>query len=386
MQLCDDVSMYPPGRGQRPVLSPPGSADTGQESPSAEPLGTYTKTCNPPLDRWGLLTAVQEVLPRSHRVNNCFRKRVSSDGSVDIVKGVDDRYHYKGLQTCGSVWVCPICSARVSRKRQQELKAALDSARSQGLRVFMLTLTAPHTIADDIGPLLAKLTTARRLLRNRKVWKRLASSWGLAGSVRDLEVMHGANGWHVHFHELLFVTGDVPDSDYAEVLEAWQAACITAKLDAPNSHGVDIRDGSAADRYVAKWGFAEEITLSHSKTGQTATSYTPWGLLARAAYGEKYARDLFRAYALAINGKRQLVWSDGLRDLLGLGVELTDEELSKEEVCGVTVARMSDLGWHVVVNNDARGDLLAAFNEGGMKGGVLFLLALGIDIGLSIGT
>ena len=45
-------------------------------------------------------------------------------------------------------------------------------------------------------------------------------------------------------------------------------------------------------------------------------------------YPPERAGKLFQVYAKAFHGRRQLYWSNGLRDLLGLSRELTDEELA----------------------------------------------------------
>ena len=33
-------------------------------------------------------------------------------------------------------------------------------------------------------------------------------------------------------------------------------------------HGLDIQDGSHADKYVAKWGLPEEMSKGHMKKGK----------------------------------------------------------------------------------------------------------------------
>ena len=67
---------------------------------------------------------------------------------------------YGGLQTCGSVWVCPVCGAKVVERRRGEIQQAMAQHRACGGEVHLLTLTAPHTRFDVLEELQAKLGKA----------------------------------------------------------------------------------------------------------------------------------------------------------------------------------------------------------------------------------
>ena len=61
--------------------------------------------------KYSLQNEAVKLLP-TERVRFCLRHR------IDGLKGVEVRYnenrekaHYSNVQRCGSVWVCPICSA-----------------------------------------------------------------------------------------------------------------------------------------------------------------------------------------------------------------------------------------------------------------------------------
>ena len=46
-----------------------------------------------------------------------------------------------------------------------------------------------------------------------------------------------------------------------ELAFQWQDACIKAGAKAPDLiHGVDVRNGTYAAKYVSKWGLEEEVT------------------------------------------------------------------------------------------------------------------------------
>ena len=51
--------------------------------------------------------------------------------------------HYSGLQTCGSVWSCPICAAKITERRRLEVQDAINQHRQAGGEVQLLTLTTP---------------------------------------------------------------------------------------------------------------------------------------------------------------------------------------------------------------------------------------------------
>ena len=81
-------------------------------------------------------------------------------------------------------------------------------------------------------------------------------------------------------------------------------------------HGLDLRDGTYAEKYVSKWGIEQEMTKGHIKQGRNG-SYTPFDLLqysiADATINNRTAKSLYQEYGIATKGARQLVWSRGLK-------------------------------------------------------------------------
>jgi hypothetical protein len=145
-------------------------------------------------------------------------------------------------------------------------------------------------------------------------------------------------------------------------------------LDAPSRrHGVKLDDGAEAAAYVAKmgledarsWGMDSEITKGHIKRAKDGE--TPFDLLRSvlADPGDRQGRALFREYAQAFRGKRQLVWSRGLRDLLGLDADATDEELSAaQDGDAELLGTLTTDEWRIVLRCDARGELLEVARHG----------------------
>ena len=127
-------------------------------------------------------------------------------------------------------------------------------------------------------------------------------------------------------------------------------SCIKAGLRSPSmKHGLDIQDGSQADRYVAKWGLPEEMSKGHMKKGKNG-GYTPFDLLElsiedKPLYGGKLPSKLFQEYAIVMKGQRQLVWGRGLKKLLRID-EKTDEEHAEEtEKNAIELTSVADYGF-----------------------------------------
>lgn len=103
------------------------------------------------------------------------------------------------------------------------------------------------------------------------------------------------------------------------------------------------------------------MTKGHVKRGKQG-GMTPFDFL-RAVLADdpdaaKY-RGLFRAYAEAFHGQRQLYWSNGLRKLLELGKEATDEEVMAEQTEQATMlADLSVDQWRAIVHARAQAAVL----------------------------
>lgn len=236
------------------------------------------------------------------------------------------RAGFSGLKSCNSVWCCPICSARISAKRREEMNALLSGARSAGLAVAMVTLTARHGRKTALVPFLDGLKKAWDRMRQRREWRVLP----VVGTVTALEVTHGANGWHGHMHVLVVL--DAPEPKALEALEAgrsgWLVSLASQGLDG-NRAAWQVQAATAAGSYVAKWGAAEELAVGRAKQGREG-GRTPWQLLVDARDGDVQASALWSEFARAFRGRRQLVWSRGLKARFGID-EVKDEDAPEVE-------------------------------------------------------
>ncbi len=271
------------------------------------------------LSKWFLQRYAARLLPRE-RVSTCTRFIKRDRACVDVFTD-GQRAWFKGLQVCGSVWICPVCAVRVSERRREELQQAIDQALGQGYGVQLLTLTFSHGVSDRLHETLPCFGAALRRLKSGKAWQGLKRRYGFLGAVRALEVTYGHNGWHPHSHELLFTGRPLTKLEQAMLRNAiyvlWRRAVTASGLPAPNrEHGVDVRGATDAAGYVGKWGFASELVRPQAKRGKRK-GRSPWGLLVDYALGDERAGRLFREYAKAFKGRNQLFWSKGLRESLG---------------------------------------------------------------------
>lgn len=319
--------------------------------------------------RWALQAAAREIL-QDHPVCYCMRRVKPNKEYVQVLHSPKhDSYHYANLMTCRNVWVCPICNRKITERRRVELVQGVNNWRAKGGGVLLLTLTVPHYAQQRLAPVLGGISHARKLMLNRKPWKKMKTTLGIVGDVCALEVTHGANGWHPHFHVLVFTrlpfTSSSLPSIEVMILDQWKKACITAGLPEPNRHGVSVEDGSKAAAYATKWGLEHEMTKGHIKRGREGGKTVSDMLQDFLDTKSPVAASLFKEFAEAFKGKKQLHWSVGLRDLVGLNEEATDEELAdKQEEDAALFAEIPLELWRVVLVRDRRAQLLEICRQG----------------------
>lgn len=338
------------------------------------PLGKDRGICVQPTptksaQKWQLQDHARKLLPTKKGLQRCCTTRQKGGGGVKIWRyahGVG----FGGLMQCGSVWICPVCAGKVAKGRAKELQRGIDYAIETGHGCMMVTLTFSHGRADVLADSLGGLSLALRKLKGGRDYKTLMRDFGIIGEVRALEVTHGnANGWHPHTHSITFSRTKLSAQQRFEfecrLFVLWRAACGKAGVGAPEfGPGVHVRTAKDAADYVAKWGFATEVTHAHIKTAK-AGGRTPWQLLADSMAGDKRATWLFREFAEGFHGKRQLYYSPGLRQKLGLLDELTDQQLlDLEQEERVLVCEIDNDEWSMVLRYRMRAALLAAADVG----------------------
>jgi len=263
-----------------------------------------------------------------HKVAFCMH---TATGDIKVKFSKEkQRAFYSGLMTCGSVWDCPICSAKISAQRSVEISQGVNEWISRGGSVCMVTYTIRHNKSDRIQDVAKVLTDGIRFVHSGAPWQRTKNKYAIKGSITATEVLYNlVNGWHVHKHQLLFLDKQEINTQklqgwlyerYEQFLEGqgWESAeGIGVVVSDP------VKDPGQLSEYISKWGIESEMTAIDKKESQ---GLTPFELLDDPELHLAYVE-----YSRAMYGKRRLVWSRGLRAFLGLAEEKPDEVVAMEE-------------------------------------------------------
>lgn len=417
----DGVPPSAHGGGTAPAASgvtPPGTSplvkignfaaigsQSGLEADSTPETQADTETLNIRLaraERWALKGVAEKALRGTDlgkRLHRCNRYRLGAEVELwhDPLK---NSASFRQVETCHSVWACPVCSAKVSERRRQELVQGVKNHRAAGGAVLFWTLTFPHTKADDLVVMLDRFLKAIRWLTSHRTYKtEIRPQFGIIGYVRALEVTHGArNGWHPHAHSLIFLERELTAEQfgwlYSKLHSLWAKACERMGLDAPRlGVGSHLKAATASTEevvaeYVSKWHVqpskvphwtaTHELTKATSKRGREG-GRSPWDLLRSDLVEDAPASlALFREYAEAFRGKAQLRWTPGLRGKLGLGVEMTDEELAEtaSEDDNDLLCAFDWRTWRRIAWAGAQGAILDAGGSGDLDAVLVVLASL----------
>lgn len=328
------------------------------------------------------------------RVRKCGRTRHDAQG-VALRRTAGGVVGFSGVCTCGSVWVCPVCNAKIMARRALEIGGAVAAWQARGGQCAFVTLTMRHRQGQALGMLWNSLSAAWGAATSGKQWVKDRRRFGLAGWLRVVEVSQGANGWHVHVHAVLFLGGSSTSLDvlalHARLFGRWSRSLERRGLGAPLAIGQDAHLVTGpADEHLARY-FTKSVDGSH-RLGLELTQTQSKGT--RSAFGTASTWALLDAvqelgdvgpwheWEHASKGRRQLTWSQGLRELLGLRQERSDEEVAAEEVG----SRDDDLvlitaaGWRALclVPGDL-GELLDVAQAGGLSAAREYLDARAIE-------
>lgn len=324
------------------------------------------------------------------RLRNCGR--VSHTGVGGAVLRVSDgsdgrRAGLAGLQSCGSVWACPVCARRICAERSADLRRVLEAVAAADGSAMLVTFTMRHHAAQRLTALWEALSAAWGAVTSGRAWTSEQERYGVLGWVRTVEATHGAAGWHLHVHALVVFDGpvslDLASEMAGRMFGRWQRALTRHGLDAVQDRGgLDVRKvamtGDSLDRvseYLAK--ITSEITSPSTKDGRFGNR-APFAIL-RDALGTGLAEDveLWWSWEQASHGRRQLTWSRGLREWAGLHAEKTDDEVVAEDQHGADVLVIPAESWPRVRAEVA--DLLDAVEVGGMDAAITWMDSRGLS-------
>lgn len=281
------------------------------------------------------------------RLKKCGHTPVSGGGvavrATQTAEGV--RAGYAGLATCGSVWACPVCSAKISAQRSEEIGQVLNRAQRRGYSLALVTLTVRHHKGQGLREVWDAVASGWKAVTTGSGWLADQKKYGIKGWVKAVEVTHGANGWHVHVHTALIFKAqkDVSFDVQAKALglrlfSRWQTGLgkvgFTASRKGFDAQAVGTaKDAEKLAHYLAKGaGMAKEATLGQFKEAKNGNR-TPFQILQSLLdAGDMEDLALWHEWESGSRGRRQIGWAKGLREWAGVGESLSDEELAQQEL------------------------------------------------------
>lgn len=333
------------------------------------------------------------------RVCGCLRVPTMVHNDVSVVRNEKGFANYRGLQTCGSVWACPLCSSKISEFRADELRELSKRFYDRFFSgtVLMITFTIPHKINNNLSVLVDQLGKCRRELKRQKLLKRdktfvpfsqILHDYGYIGDVYSLEVTYGYNGWHPHTHDLFFfsskITVDKLQDLKSNITMSWLKSCLKSGVVINNqddflNRSVDLKIANSPESYISKWGLQDfeshsamihkswgpihELTKSNQKVSRSE-HYSPWSMLEiiRLNYDRRdvffYFGKLFYEFLQVFKGKRQLVFSKGFKKFFLIS-EKSDEEIVKDvDHKFQFLGALSRDEWKRVLKHKKRADIL----------------------------
>lgn len=319
-------------------------------------------------ERYAMQSLARKVLP-SERVSKCLRL-VNNQNTVEVWKHLKtEKAFYNGLLVCGSVWHCPICAAKISEKRKQELEKAFTLHKKDGGKIAHLVLTFSHSRNDLLQENLDKFLKAITKFRSGKRYDKVSKRLGMIGSIRVFEVTYSeSNGFHPHAHIAIFYNNNCPLWEVEdEMTQLWLKACQKFGLTGLEGIALRLQNGENADDYLSKWSLESELSKSHIKKGKD-NSLTPFDFLRKYKETENNRfLALFKEYAETFKGKRQIFWSPGLKKRFLID-DKGDEELAKEKTeLADLLGTLTFEEWKIILKKDNRADLLDLTEKYGLE-------------------
>lgn len=337
--------------------------------------GEVFRTYDPTL-KWQLQAVSRQALQASkHRILICYRNIRKDRNDVQVRQSQKSlRAYYANLMVCGSVWVCPVCAAKIQAFRALEVRHALNTWQAKGGSVVMLTQTVPHSKQDVLNDLLYNFSESLRFFKAGRSYQAQIDNYSIAGSIRALEVTHGSHGWHPHSHTIMFLKNQAEyDEMQSELFPLWKNAVVRQGLGEPSEKAFTIQDAGEVRNYITKlgneyqWSAEHELVKSNSKSGRGGLS--PFDML-RTNLDEtnKKNLELFKEFSKNFYGKKQLFWSRGLKKEVGITKDFTDEQVAQSiRENDPVLAFITGEQWKIIRKKNLQGDILRIVQEAGSE-------------------
>jgi len=208
----------------------------------------------------------------------------------------------KGLKSCGNNAACPVCAAKLSAIRGNQLKELMKVGRENGRSYIQVVTTIPHQPVEALEFSLNQVIDMSRYIFNSKEFKNFKRKTKCRFVIGGLENMvsfkNGLIDWHPHKNYLLDfdittdevkkILGIVSDIELRMYISEMMTRIGQMYLDSKDinktllvprfetnkkTNKIDIKAGVVAsldfrDDYIAKWGLDAEMTAGIYKNGR----------------------------------------------------------------------------------------------------------------------
>jgi hypothetical protein len=305
-----------------------------------------------------------------HRIRSCHKNRAYGQDAITIKLSGNDVHNpnasYGGLQTCDSVWACPVCASRIAVEKGQDILKALEWAKQENLAPVMVALTARHHAGMQLAWFSGLFKGSWEMFASGRRWKNFKKKFGIRHYIVNREVTRGDSGWHYHMHLLLFLDFGALKAAAADSL---QAELETYWIHCLEKHGLEglpeialhvSSHGNVGATYLTKIGITineksgkleYEMTSSETKSGRSI-----WDILRHSYYGDESESALYIEFIEAMQDTNFITFSHGLGDLIA-DIELPENEsIASNEKSDF--AEISPYWWKIVRRAGAMGKLL----------------------------
>lgn len=330
---------------------------------------------------WRLQSCLWAVTSLS-RLRGCHRWLAPGAGGASV-QWTKQQARWGHVQNSHSVWASPLAATRIARLRAEEVTRACDEwlaskpASKQADRgIEFVTLTLRHHKGQSLQEVWDTISYCWKAVTRGASWHggvRMVGdkqTYGIAHWIKSVEVTHGEHGWHVHLHVLLLCEGKLSEAERnklsARMFKRWSNAALRKGFDAPEErYGIKIK-AAVTDQNTAKLGaylskgqtskLAAELASGQASKQARGKNRTPFQVLldiadARESHKD-YGRDLaiWREWEISSSGRRQMAWSRGAKEALGVA-DLDDEQiLAKDDEENFpdpySVAYVARENWH----------------------------------------
>ena len=351
------------------------------------------------LERWTGRQALR-VVSTDVRCIDCGREPVGKSVGLRLTGKLDNLASgFSGLSSCGRIWLCPVCNAKVMAERALEIALVLAWAEREGLHVLFGSLTVRHNASSDLRDLLNMQRFAWAFVSGGRVWGSQSATVtvegahsvkcssdcstkhrrtidgggdGRVGYIRAAELTIGANGWHPHFHPIVLVRGSkrFAHTVAASLVQEWIHGVEKFGGEARAEGGQQMRVLGPETAFESIVGYVTKQTYSRSQRlaleavwsqgkrsrGRAHSTAPHWVLLEDAAAGDYSRISRWDELESAVRQHRMITWSRGLRDFAGVGIEIEDEDIAAREVGSAedTVCFITPDGWNAIRDNPAQ--------------------------------